>query len=581
MTEQIRKRPRQCVVLLDREWIFRTGRAEFRLKPRETQDLEAFTEERLSFVCHPVPEDYEGTYEGTLEQFLAFDLQSVRSSVYNTRMNTPFQPEPGNEIRHTKVKRLGDGSQGNVNEVVDIHTGDYYACKVIQYKPMAYWKIDTEKAFKMNIEAEVALLMKLRHVGSFIPALVAARAHELVRIISSHTCAPKAGPQDMTSTSSSQFAKTTTMTMGHSKPEGQPVSEHLNIKVTDNNHKVFSKIKRITILKKLMAPSARDKTFDDSRIQPTDSPNTFVGLRDAIASTPREEPDPDGQADQHKNNLVDPHDHSSLAAKQELSQGGRPLYHAYIEDADDSSVEQTSDDSQRSANLDVWPPSDHNNDTYDQDARQDKQPSEPTVTSSIPQRLDTPQHTSSKRKQHFEDSSASKRAHLELADAIGGGPGSNSAAYPTRWTYKEFALRYYMLVPSSSRTSGIRDMANKILTKVLGASRSEGLDKYQLGQTEIIFRADTLAFLENLRTTRLNHCATMIQKNLKAKYYRRKYLEARNAILLFQSATRRHLAWKHTQETRKIKAATTIQRVWRGQKQRKSFNAIRNNVISI
>jgi myosin heavy subunit len=43
-----------------------------------------------------------------------------------------------------------------------------------------------------------------------------------------------------------------------------------------------------------------------------------------------------------------------------------------------------------------------------------------------------------------------------------------------------------------------------------------------------------LAFLENLRITRLNHCATVIQKNLKAKYYRRKYLEARNAILLIQ-----------------------------------------------
>jgi hypothetical protein len=35
------------------------------------------------------------------------------------------------------------------------------------------------------------------------------------------------------------------------------------------------------------------------------------------------------------------------------------------------------------------------------------------------------------------------------------------------------------------------------------------------------------------------------------------------------------------QETRKIKAATTIQRVWRGQKQRKSFNAICNNVILV
>jgi myosin heavy subunit len=138
-----------------------------------------------------------------------------------------------------------------------------------------------------------------------------------------------------------------------------------------------------------------------------------------------------------------------------------------------------------------------------------------------------------------------------------------------------------MLVPSSSRTSEIRDMANKILTTVLGVSKSEGLDKYQLGLTEIFFRANMLAFLENLRTTRLNHCATVIQKNLKAKYYRRKYLEARNAILLIQSVTRRHLAWKHTQETRRIKAATTIQRVWRGQKQRKSFNAIRNNVILI
>jgi myosin heavy subunit len=224
----------------------------------------------------------------------------------------------------------------------------------------------------------------------------------------------------------------------------------------------------------------------------------------------------------------------------------------------------------------VWPPSDHNNDTYNQDTRQ-----EPTVASSIPQRLDSPLHPSSKRKQHFEDGGASKRAHIELADATEGGPGSSTTGYPTRWTYEEFALRYYMLVPSSSRTSDTRDMANRILMRVLGASKSEGLDKYQIGLTEISFHADMLAFLENLRTTRLNHCATVIQKNLKAKYYRRKYLEARNAILLIQSVTRRHLAWKYTQETCKIKAATIIQRIWRGQKQRKRLNAIRNSVVLI
>jgi myosin-5 len=153
------------------------------------------------------------------------------------------------------------------------------------------------------------------------------------------------------------------------------------------------------------------------------------------------------------------------------------------------------------------------------------------------------------------------------------------AGYPTRWTYEEFALRYYMLVPSTSWTSEIREMANSILTKALGASRGKGVDKYQLGLTKIFFRAGMLAFLENLRTSKLNDCAIMIQKNLRAKYFRRKYLEARGAILLFQSLTRGHLARKRTEEARRSKAATTIQRVWRGQKQRKSYNSIRHNII--
>ena len=66
------------------------------------------------------------------------------------------------------------------------------------------------------------------------------------------------------------------------KPEAQ-VSEHLNIKVTDNNNEVFFKIKRTTALKKLMdafcerqgkAPNSVRFLFDGSRVQPTDSPET-------------------------------------------------------------------------------------------------------------------------------------------------------------------------------------------------------------------------------------------------------------------------------------------------------------------
>ncbi|KAH7318783.1 putative myosin MYO2 [Stachybotrys elegans] len=153
------------------------------------------------------------------------------------------------------------------------------------------------------------------------------------------------------------------------------------------------------------------------------------------------------------------------------------------------------------------------------------------------------------------------------------------AGYPTRWTYEEFALRYYMLVRSDQWTAEIRDMANAILTKALGTSTGKGLDKYQLGLTKIFFRAGMLAFLENLRTTRLNDCATLIQKNLKAKYYRRRYLDAREAIVRTQSVIRAYMARKQVQELRTVRAATTIQRVWRGQKDRKKYQRIRNELI--
>ncbi|KAF1813374.1 myosin-2 [Eremomyces bilateralis CBS 781.70] len=153
------------------------------------------------------------------------------------------------------------------------------------------------------------------------------------------------------------------------------------------------------------------------------------------------------------------------------------------------------------------------------------------------------------------------------------------AGYPTRWTYEEFALRYYMLVTSHHWTPEIRDMADVILRKALGAAKNDGTDKYQLGLTKIFFRAGMLAFLENLRTNRLNNAAIMIQKNLRAKYYRRKYLEARESIIDFQSLMRAHLARMRAEHARQIRAATMIQTLWRGQKVRKEYVTTRNNII--
>lgn len=153
------------------------------------------------------------------------------------------------------------------------------------------------------------------------------------------------------------------------------------------------------------------------------------------------------------------------------------------------------------------------------------------------------------------------------------------AGYPTRWTYEEFALRYYMLCHSTQWTSEIRDMCHAILRKALGDISHQQQDKYQLGLTKIFFRAGMLAFLENLRTNRLTECAIMIQKNLKANYYRQRYLEARESILAFQALSRGFAARLRAEDARQIKGATTIQRVWRGSKERKSYQSTRNNIV--
>ncbi|KAB8349554.1 hypothetical protein FH972_023578 [Carpinus fangiana] len=151
----------------------------------------------------------------------------------------------------------------------------------------------------------------------------------------------------------------------------------------------------------------------------------------------------------------------------------------------------------------------------------------------------------------------------------------STAGYPTRWTYEEFALRYYMLLPSKAWTPEIRQMANAILSKSIGADR---MDKYQLGKTKIFFRAGMLAFMENLRTARLNEAAIMIQKNLLCRYHRRRYLEARESVMRSQAFVRGFIARRKAEGMRRHKAATDIQRVWKGTREAKKYMVVKRSM---
>ncbi|WWC87203.1 uncharacterized protein L201_002089 [Kwoniella dendrophila CBS 6074] len=152
------------------------------------------------------------------------------------------------------------------------------------------------------------------------------------------------------------------------------------------------------------------------------------------------------------------------------------------------------------------------------------------------------------------------------------------AGYPSRWTFEEFAERYYMLVSSKewSSNTDYRGLCSLILQKTL-----KDEDKYQMGLTKIFFRAGMLAFLESLRTQRLNELVTLVQKNVRRRIAYKHYKELKISTIKIQSWYRGILARRFVEEKKKESAAIKIQKIARGYLARKQYTELRNAVIKI
>ncbi|OBZ84954.1 Myosin-2A [Choanephora cucurbitarum] len=144
------------------------------------------------------------------------------------------------------------------------------------------------------------------------------------------------------------------------------------------------------------------------------------------------------------------------------------------------------------------------------------------------------------------------------------------AGYPSRWTFEEFADRYFALVSSKhwdpKNKPDVRELCSVILENSI-----KDEDKFQVGTTKIFFRAGQLAYLEKLRSDRFNECAVMLQKNMKRFIYRQRYVRTRELAIQIQCVARRKVAIAKTQTLREEKAAIAIQKYWRRYKARKEF----------
>lgn len=160
------------------------------------------------------------------------------------------------------------------------------------------------------------------------------------------------------------------------------------------------------------------------------------------------------------------------------------------------------------------------------------------------------------------------------------------AGFPSRWTFSEFVLRYYVLIPSSewskifSGEDTTEESIIEICEKILNGTVTEK-SKFQIGNTKIFFKAGMLAYFEKLRSNKIHQSSVLIQKKIRAKYYREQYLKTILALRATQRYAKAHAMRQKVDRQLKVNLALVIQRLYRGSQVREEYSAILHSITRI
>lgn len=133
-----------------------------------------------------------------------------------------------------------------------------------------------------------------------------------------------------------------------------------------------------------------------------------------------------------------------------------------------------------------------------------------------------------------------------------------------------------MLVNSRHWKNDVKEICSSILSHTIKEE-----NKYQVGLTKLFFRAGMLAYLEQVRTDRINFLVTLMQKNFLRAYHHTRYKRLKASVIGVQSAWRCILAKREKERRRQARAVSIIQRQIRCYLARQKFLQTRAFVVQL
>ncbi|XP_067453032.1 si:zfos-588f8.1 isoform X2 [Thunnus thynnus] len=143
------------------------------------------------------------------------------------------------------------------------------------------------------------------------------------------------------------------------------------------------------------------------------------------------------------------------------------------------------------------------------------------------------------------------------------------SGYGAKYTFQEFLEHFRVLLPKNSSAS--REDISALLEKKMGLDPTT----YQIGKTKVFLKELERQQLQDSLHKDVMRKIIFLQRWFRARLQRKEFLDMRQAATLIQRS------WHRYCKERRQRAATLIQAVWRGHRQRSEFHRQRQGATKI